>query len=118
MDSEKRQELEESLAFLRGRFEELNQDIKRPHSLDAEVLRKKLEELEAAPPVRPALRFPKQWRAAEGIAACVVFVVGAFLLQRIFWAAPRLLRALPPPLRLRRVRPLWSRKRGRLGKRR
>ncbi|HIX65125.1 MAG TPA: beta-propeller domain-containing protein [Candidatus Anaerotruncus excrementipullorum] len=80
MDSEKRQELEESLAFLRGRFEELNQDIKRPHSLDAEVLRKKLEELEAAPPVRPALRFPKQWRAAAGIAACFVFVVGAFLL--------------------------------------
>ena len=41
---DRQEELQESLDFLRGRFEELNRDIKLPHSLDAEVLRARLEE--------------------------------------------------------------------------
>ena len=42
MKPDRQEELQESLDFLRGRFEELNRDIKLPHSLDAEVLRARL----------------------------------------------------------------------------
>ena len=52
MKPDRQEELQESLDFLRGRFEELNRDIKLPHSLDAEVLRARLEEIEEVPEER------------------------------------------------------------------
>ena len=80
MSPERQQEFEESLELLRGRFEELNQEIKRPHSLDADVLRCKLESLELAG--EAPRKNVVHWRAWASAAACFVFVFGAFFLLR------------------------------------
>ena len=75
MKPDRQEELQESLDFLRGRFEELNRDIKLPHSLDAEVLRARLEEIEEVPEERSGKVI--RWRAIASVAACFVVVLGA-----------------------------------------
>lgn len=75
MKPDRQEELQESLDFLRGRFEELNRDIKLPHSLDAEVLRARLEEIGEAPEEKSGKVL--RWRAAASVEACLVVVLGA-----------------------------------------
>lgn len=75
MKADRQEELQESLEFLRGRFEELNRDIKLPHSLDAQVLRVRLEEIDEIPKEKTGKVI--RWRAIASVAACFVVVLGA-----------------------------------------
>lgn len=79
MESKRQQEMQEDIAFLRGRFEELDRNIVRPHSLDADSLRGMLDELEQVPETFPKVKSYKPViRLFAGMAACFVIAFGAF----------------------------------------
>ncbi len=76
MTHEQELELQNDLEFLRSRFNELNQEIKLPHSLHSDVLCHRLEQLGQEEGTTGQVRlFP--WKKYAGLAACFVFVFTA-----------------------------------------
>lgn len=74
MHGDKEQDLDESLAFMQRQFRILNDNIKVPDSLMAELTAERLEgvqNIEAEPERDKVLRFP--WKRAVVLAACCVF---------------------------------------------
>lgn len=78
MNHKKEQQMQENLSYLREQFDELNPHIKLPHSLDADMLRYRLEQVdsERENPLSNRRRIMRFVTAA----AAFVFVFGAFYL--------------------------------------
>ncbi|MEM1483396.1 beta-propeller domain-containing protein [Oscillospiraceae bacterium PP1C4] len=80
INPQKQQELDDNIEFLRGQFSGLNQQIKLPHSLNSEMLRYKLDNLDLIEE-KPKKKYA--WlKPLIGVAACFVVVFGSVFALR------------------------------------
>lgn len=77
MNRKKQQELQNDLEFLRERFGELDGEIQLPHSLSAEMLRYKLENIDLIAE-KPKRKYPVWLKPIAGVCACFVLMLGVY----------------------------------------